>query len=101
MVKMKVIRDADNNIINIGEWDYQLTRVPLMKEIKDPVTGEIHHQQIYDKLEDGSFVPKTKQIFANPLPEGAKEGKADIVTGWDGGLYEATDPRRLAKGETP
>lgn len=31
----------------------------------------------------------------NPLPEGAYEDVAEIVTGWDGGLYEASDPRRI------
>ena len=31
----------------------------------------------------------------NPLPEGATEHEAEVVTGYDGGLYLADDPRRL------
>ena len=31
----------------------------------------------------------------NPLPEGAAEFDAEVVTGYDGGLYLADDPRRL------
>lgn len=54
---MKIYRDANNVIINIGEWD--------------------------DK--DG----------LNLLPEGSTEHNAEIVTGYDGGLYLADDPRRL------
>lgn len=38
-------------------------------------------------------------VIGNPLPEGAWEDEAEIVTGWDGGLYEASDPRRLPPEE--
>jgi hypothetical protein len=31
----------------------------------------------------------------NPLPVDATEDEAEVVTGWDGGLYLADDPRRL------
>ncbi len=31
----------------------------------------------------------------NPLPDGAYEAEADIIEGWDGGLYASDDPRRL------
>jgi hypothetical protein len=55
--KMKIYRNANNVVINIGEWD--------------------------DK--DG----------LNPLPEGATEHDAEVVIGYDGGLYLADDPRRL------
>lgn len=30
----------------------------------------------------------------NPLPANATEDDADVVTGWDGGLYLASDPRQ-------
>ena len=33
----------------------------------------------------------------NPLPEGATEHDAEVVTGYDGGLYLVDDPRRLGK----
>lgn len=33
----------------------------------------------------------------NPLPEGATEFDAEVVTGYDGGLYLVDDPRRLGK----
>ena len=59
---MKIIKDKDGNLINIGDWDYQIDE---------------------DKKQH------------NPLPEGATEHDAEIVTGYDGGLYLADDPRRL------
>lgn len=31
----------------------------------------------------------------NPLPEGATEQEAEVVKGYDGGLYLADDPKRL------
>lgn len=64
-MKMTVIRDAEGVIINIGEWDARIT-------------------------EDGEGV----LIETNPLPKGAKRGKANIIKGWDGGLYEESDPRQ-------
>ena len=54
---MKIIRDKNGNLINIGDWDDQ--------------KGE------------------------NLLPEGATEHDAEVVTGYDGGLYLADDPKRL------
>ena len=54
---MKIIKDKDGNLINIGDWDD---------------LGGI-----------------------NPLPEDSVESDAEVVTGYDGGLYLADDPRRL------
>jgi hypothetical protein len=54
---MKIIRDKNGNLINIGEWD----------------------------TEDG----------LHPIPEGATKHDEKVVTGYDGGLYLANDPRRL------
>lgn len=34
-----------------------------------------------------------------PAPEGSYEDTADIVEGWDGGLYASDDPRRLHPNE--
>jgi hypothetical protein len=65
-----VIKDSDGNVINIGEWDYQV----------DTVTND-----------DGTDIV----VELNPMPEGAYEDNVEVVTGWDGGLYEANDPRRL------
>lgn len=56
--KMKIIRDKDGNLINIGDWD--------------------------DK--EGT----------NPIPEGTTEHDAEVIKGYDGGLYLADDPK--AKG---
>jgi hypothetical protein len=57
--KMKVIKDKDGVVINIGDWD--------------------------------------DAAGTNPLPDGAYEDEAEVVTGYDGGLYLADDPRRLGK----
>jgi len=54
---MKIIKDKDGNLINIGNWDNK----------------------------EGQ----------NPLPQGATEHDAEVVTGYDGGLYLADDPKRL------
>lgn len=32
----------------------------------------------------------------NPLPAGAYEDQADVIVGWDGGLYVSDDPRAIA-----
>lgn len=61
---MVVYRDSEGNLINIGEWDYQIS-------FEDDGTAIVH----------------------NPLPEGAYQDEADIIVGADGGLYEAGDPR--------
>lgn len=66
----KIIKDSNGTIINIGEWDYQT----------DTVTNE-----------EGKDIV----VHLNPMPEGAYEDTAEVVQGWDGGLYEANDPRRL------
>lgn len=54
---MKIIRNKDGLLINIGDWDDQ----------------------------EGK----------SPLPEGATEHDAEVVKGYDGGLYLADDPKRL------
>jgi len=64
MTMMKIYRDSHGNCINIGDWDYMIDET----------------------------LPESEQI-KNPLPEGAYEDQADVITGWDGGLYLADDPR--------
>lgn len=65
---MKVIRDRDGNIINIGEWDYQ----------------------VQEYMDDYGA---TQKIISNPYPKGASEADERVITGWDGGLYVEGDPR--------
>lgn len=80
-MRMKIYRDADGKVINIGDWDYKITRVPEL----DPET----QQPLFQRLESGDFVPKTVQKALNPLPTGATEGEADVEIREDGGLYVA------------
>lgn len=80
MAKRKVIRDSEGNIINIGDWDLKTEWVPVLDEETN--------SPIFEQRPDGTFRQKMVQIDTNPLPEGAKIGTADIVTGADGGLYE-------------
>lgn len=63
---MKIIRNKDGLLINIGDWDYQIE-----------IIGDI-------------------EIIRNFLPEGATEHDAEVVKGYDGGFYLADDPKRLA-----
>lgn len=63
---MKIIRNAQGECINIGPWDFMVDQAP-----------------------DGT------SVALNPMPEGAYEDEADVVTGKDGGLYLADDPRRM------
>lgn len=102
----KVVRDKDGQIINIGPWDYMPAEEPTKKTIKVPIKvpiklpngefmvngkGERMHRETTDeRIEEGIEV-----VNQNPLPDGAYECEADIVEGLHGGLYEASDPRRL------
>lgn len=63
---MKIIRNAQHQVINIGAWD-----------------------RVIERGANGAA------IETNPLPAGAYEDEAEVVTGWDQGLYLADDPRRL------
>ena len=87
MTQMKVYRNGDGVVVHVGDWEYGLARVPVFDEDTK--------QQIYDELPGGGFIERTKQIFLTPLPDDYTEGTANIVVGYDGGLYEDTDPRRL------
>jgi hypothetical protein len=60
----KIYRDASGKCINIGEWDLKIDFT----------------------LPDGERI-------TNPIPEGAYEDQAEVVTGWDGGLYLADNPQ--------
>lgn len=121
-MKRKVIRDKDGNIINIGPWNYRRALVPVIADGTEKVPARIANQgellgtrkhigedaiektiNIYAK---GGEQIKERRAFEgemlgqaavgeaqNPLPQGAYESEADIVSGYDGGLYEASDPR--------
>ena len=85
MTQMKIIRSADGNLINIGDWDYGMQ--DYLEEQAPP-----------DDWIPGTALPESckpvkKQKITNPLPAGAYEEYADVVTGKDGGLYLANDPR--------
>jgi hypothetical protein len=62
--KMKIIKDKNGNLINIGDWNFKLNE---------------------------------NQEIQNPFPEDATEHDEEVVTGYDGGLYLANDPKRLGK----
>jgi len=65
---MKIFRDSNGAVINIGEWDYQ---------------EGVHVES------NGEETPVVK----NPLPQGVVEYDEEVVTGWDGGLYVVGDSR--------
>jgi hypothetical protein len=62
---MKIYRNAEGKCINIGDWDYQV----------EMVNGV--------------------EITRNPFPKDATEHDVEVVTGYDGGLYLADEPKRL------
>ncbi|MNS35028.1 hypothetical protein D3C72_671700 [compost metagenome] len=62
---IKKVYRQNGKVINIGEWDYAT-----------------------HDAEDGTVV------VGNPLPEDAVAAMEEVVVGWDGGLYAATDPRK-------
>ncbi|HGV3853617.1 TPA: hypothetical protein ACNG1O_003293 [Escherichia coli] len=68
MTMMKVIRDAEGKLLNIGDWDY------LRRPALTPEGEEI-------------------EVVNNPYPEGATEGEENVIVGWDGGLYVEGEPR--------
>lgn len=70
---MKVYRDKDSKVINIGEWDYMEEEV--VEEILDEESGEI------------SLVNKI--IRHNPVPDGATFAEEDVITLSDGGIGAA------------
>jgi len=82
---MKVIKDKDGNVINIGEWDYM---VEEQIEKLDPPKDVVFTEEQLEK-----YKSRVVQIVKNPMPEGAYEDDAEVVIGPDGGLYLANDPR--------
>lgn len=69
---MKIYRDAQGNLINIGEWD----------------EGRVED-------DNGNIV------INNPLPADAVESDEEIVTGADGGKYLKSDYAKLRRAEYP
>lgn len=90
---MKVIK-LNNDVINIGEWDYQITPiVNLTKYTKEESKAIILQGRdpafVYDG--DGNVVNEV----LNPLPEGAIEVDEEVVTMADGGRCVAGDHTKL------
>lgn len=104
MTIRKVVRNKDGGVIHIGEWDFQFHNEPVEEEVtvtiqeKSSLTdekGEPLTRTVERKETRVSYVTKA----ANPLPDDAYEDVADVVEGWDGGLYDAKDPARLPPEE--
>lgn len=87
--KMKIYKDASGKLINIGEWDFLLQEYTEAAPIPEGWTPESGISLPEECM------PKKKTRIRNPLPEGATEHEAEVVTGFDGGLYLADDPKRL------
>jgi hypothetical protein len=80
---MKVIKDKDGKVINIGEWDYMIEdRIEKLDPPTDVVLSE-------EELEQ--YKLRKVQIIKNPMPEGAYEADAEVAVGEDGGLYVVTE----------
>jgi hypothetical protein len=79
-----VTRDATGTVINIGKWDLMIDRVPVT---------DTEGREIYDPVEGGGFVLRTRQIARNPMPEGATSQVEDVVVLPDSAVYAANDPR--------
>jgi len=80
---MKVIKDKNGKVINIGEWDYMIeNKIEKLDPPKDVVLTE-------EELEQ--YKLKTVQVIRNPMPEGAYEADAEVAVGEDGGLYFVTE----------
>jgi hypothetical protein len=62
---MKIYRNTEGKCVNIGDWDYQIVVIDGVETIR------------------------------NPLPEGVHEDDAEVIVGWDGGLYAVDDPRAV------
>jgi hypothetical protein len=81
--KMKVIKDKNGKVINIGEWNYMIED---KIEKLDPPTDVVLTEEEFEQ-----YKLKTVQIIKNPMPEGAYEADAEVVVGEDGGLYVVTE----------
>lgn len=105
-VRKKIIRDIDGNLINIGDWDYQLVKQQKHDSLNRPVfayNGDVfladsEMRQLVDTdgnliRDPNSLLPVLEDHITNPLPEGAYEDEADLVVGPDGGLYLPGDSR--------
>lgn len=61
MTTKNIIRDKDGNVINIGDWDYDI------RKVQDDVTGEF------------------SDVVYNPLPGGAVSAIEEVEQTSDGG----------------
>lgn len=88
-----VVRDAAGAIINIGPWDYQMEPV-MVPDPETPIRDDKNEIVGYAQKQAG-------ERARNPLPEGAYESEANIVTSGDGGLYATENYRGLRVGGYP
>lgn len=71
--------DANGNLINIGEWEYQYEQVEVEPAEYDE-KGNLIKEAVYEER------------TMNPLPDGAYTEEREVVEGPDGGLYLADQP---------
>ena len=89
--------DKYGNLINIGDWDYQIRTVLVgEREVEAEVPDDYELQPGETWVDESPGVKKVKRIepvyedqITNPLPEGAYTQEIEIVEGPDGGLYPA------------
>lgn len=73
----KCIFDRDGNLINIGDWDYDIQPVEVYPAIRDEETGEIIREAIIE------------EVALNPLPDGAYEEEREVEYNDRDGWYIA------------
>jgi hypothetical protein len=83
--KMKIYRDANGVLINIGEWDYMTEEHTEVQPL--PIGWNLESEIPLPP----ECTPVTKIRINNPLPNGAYEEQAEVVKGSDGGLYLASN----------
>jgi hypothetical protein len=87
--QMKIFKDKDHNVINIGEWDYKKEMVQIGEEQRTDKKGnplfEDKHNQEGELISHIAIIdPILEEQTFNPLPEGAYEGDEEIETFEDG-----------------
>lgn len=82
----------DGKLINVGEWDYQVSQVT---EDTNPWLGA-------DDAPDGwNYATVTEDVIGNPIPEGAVEMEAQVEETVKGRLVLSTDWHTLREDAYP
>lgn len=79
---MKVIKNSEGQVINIGDWDYMIEE--KIEKIDPPKDVALTEEELRQ------YKPKIVQVVKNPFPDGAYEDDVEVITGPDGGLYVAS-----------